>query len=77
MFLNRTEGPVSHTMDSLNKTSEGVYSEFVAVTQNTFLSCMAHVYTSKYEVKWLKCFTVANEAQAMPACIHLLGGLKV
>jgi len=58
-----------------------VYSEFVAVINqllnHPFLSYMAHVYTSKYEIKWLKCFALANEAQAVPAYICMLGGLKV
>ena len=73
-------------MDSLNKTVVRVcilnllQLHRILISQlsnHPFLSCMAHVYTSKYEVKWLKCFTVANEAQAMLACICLLGGLKV
>ena len=53
--------------------NEDVYSEFMAVINqllnHPFLNYIAHVYTSKYENKWLKCFILANEAQAISACM--------
>ena len=42
-------------MDKVENHNEDVYSEFVAVINqllnHPFLSYMAHVYTSKYEIK--------------------------